>query len=242
MTAAAGSREASLTLRPGITKFGCYGILCEKKFPKKKHDFLLNQATMIIASHTMPGPSPDEINTAGLLIVLGPVLVSCLLTALLTPCGSLVRRSLAAVVGIVVGTMMLTLATALAMISAVVFVRIAGDVASWVIVAAGVLLLAIFGVFCLAMSVRVTQTMCRNWRGDLTAANAGESRDRLLARSWAAGLLMGLSVAAATNTVVPIGIGAMGGTLIAAGLILCKRPRQHLLPEETTISNQQQSN
>ncbi len=187
----------------------------------------VNDEFVIIASHTMPGPSAEEINTVVLLTVLGPVLVSSLLIILVNPSCSWIRRIFAAVVGFAIGTAMMTLSTWIAMFFAAVIARTVEGVASYVVVAMGFLLLAVLGVFCLALTVRLTQALCHQWKADLFATHVRGSCDRWLASSWAIGLLLGLVVSIVFDTFLSIGIGAMGGTLIAAGLHLRQRGHHH---------------
>lgn len=182
---------------------------------------------MLIASHTMPGPSDASINVALLLGVLSPVVLICALTAFLAPSASTVRRAFAALVGTALGAVMLTLAGSLAGITAAVVAGTMHDVSIWTVVATGGVLFAVLGMFCLTWSARATQTVCRNWRGDLSDLDVRRSHDRLVAVGWAAGLLSGLIVALATTTTLALPIGALGGTLIAAVFTLRGRGLEH---------------
>jgi len=179
---------------------------------------------MFIASHTMPGPSSEEINLAFLLTLPGSVLLACLLIVLLNPNRSLVRRALGAVVGFAVGTVAMFLFFWIAALLAIALSVIAKDMALSIVVAAGVVLFAIFGAFGIAMSARVTQAMCCQWMSDLFATRVPASGDRRLAIGWAVGLLLGLIATLATDRFVLLGIGAVGGTLLGAGRSFRQRP------------------
>lgn len=172
---------------------------------------------MFIASHTMPGPSAEEINVAILLTLPGSVLLACLLIVLFNPKRSLVRRALAAVVGLAVGTAAMFLFFWITMFLAAAFAANVEDAGLPIAVAAGVLLFTIPGAFGIAISARVTQAMCCRWTSDLFATHVPASGDRMVAIGWAVGLLLGLIATLASDRFVLLGIGAAGGTLLGAG-------------------------
>jgi hypothetical protein len=68
--------------------------------------------------------------------------------------------------------------------------------------------------------------MCIQWKSDLIATRVPGSSDRLVALGWAIGLLLGLVAALSTDRFLLLGIGAVAGTVIAAGLNFRARHRE----------------
>jgi len=136
---------------------------------------------------------------------------------------------IAVVVGSAIGTLTITLVSLIVMLVwmlvSVIVSEIAGDIAFPILFHLGIGLLAVPGAFCVALSARLTQALCKQWNADVFATRVAGSSDRLVALGWAVGLLLGLVANLSLDRLIVLGVSSFGGTLLAAGLGLWRRYR-----------------